>query len=391
MGKEYRDIYKDQIATFVGIEASQVNLFWKGRVGLYSILKALDVKAGDEVIIPAFTCVVVPNAIIYLGAKPIYVDIDRDTYNIDVSKLEQAITRHTKVIMAQNTFGLSPDIDSIKEIADKYKIAVIEDCTHGFGGLYKNKPNGTIADFAFYSTQWNKPFSTGIGGMTIAKNKEFAHKLSLIESQAIAPSLKEQLILKMLYWIRPIMQHPLFYWPMLKLYRLLSAANIIVGSSQGDELEGTAMPSDFLKQLSAIQAKKGVQELAKLNEVNVHRKWVAAQYTQFLKSIGVKTPYEPTYAEHTYVKYPLLVNSRALFCEKAAQQNIELGEWFVSPIHPITENYTTWEYAWGNNPIAEDISLKIVNLPTGLNIQQKQLNKIFDFLRTQEHLLVKAE
>src|SRR5689334_23149354 len=139
MKNKYLTEYKKELAAQLDLSDKNIFLFWKGRVALYSILSALDVKENDELIRPAFTCVVVPNAIIYLGAKPVYVDIDPSTYNMDVSKLESKITGKTKVIIAQNTFGLSPDIDSIVSIASRHKIAVIEDCAHGFGGTYKSK------------------------------------------------------------------------------------------------------------------------------------------------------------------------------------------------------------------------------------------------------------
>ena len=111
--------YKKAIASYLKVDDARVFLFWKGRVGLYAILKALGVSEDDEVIIPAFTCVVVPNAIIYLGAKPVYVDIESSTYNIDIAQVEKAITSKTKVIIAQNTFGLSPNIDALLAIGKK--------------------------------------------------------------------------------------------------------------------------------------------------------------------------------------------------------------------------------------------------------------------------------
>ena len=127
----------------------------------------MGVKDNDEVILPAFTCVVVPNAIMYLKAKPVYIDINPETYNISIEKIDEAITENTKVIICQNTFGLSSNIEDIIQIAKKNNLFTIEDCTHGFGGYDNGKPNGTYCDAAFYSTQWNKPFSTGIGGFLV--------------------------------------------------------------------------------------------------------------------------------------------------------------------------------------------------------------------------------
>ena len=90
----YKEIFKSYIANYLGINPQNVFLFWKGRVALYAILKAIGIKEEDEIILPAFTCVVAVNPIIYLGAKPVYVDIDPKTYNIDPNKIKEKIISH---------------------------------------------------------------------------------------------------------------------------------------------------------------------------------------------------------------------------------------------------------------------------------------------------------
>ncbi len=111
--------FKESIRTILQNQSIQVATFWKGRVALYAILKALNIRPGDEVIMPAFTCVVVPNAVIYLQGLPVYVDIDPHTYNMDINKIENKITPKTKFIIAQNTYGLSSDLDAINGIAQR--------------------------------------------------------------------------------------------------------------------------------------------------------------------------------------------------------------------------------------------------------------------------------
>jgi len=148
--------YKSLIRQYIG--GKEIFLYWKGRVALYTFLKALEVNEGDEVIIPGFTCVVVPNAIKYLGAKPVYIDITKKTFNPSFEQVKKAINDKTKIIIIQNTFGLSSDVEEITELAKEKKIFTIEDCTHGFGGFYNGKPNCSYCDAAFYSNQLNKPF-----------------------------------------------------------------------------------------------------------------------------------------------------------------------------------------------------------------------------------------
>jgi dTDP-4-amino-4,6-dideoxygalactose transaminase len=363
---DYRSIFKSQIADYLNIPSHNISLFWKGRVALYAILKAIGLKEGDEIIIPAFTCVVAVNPIIYLGAKPVYVDVDPKTYNIDVKTLEcenVKTLRKAKAILAQNTFGLSADLDAIFEIAKKYDLFVIEDCAHGFGGFYKGKPNGTIADVSFFSTQWNKPFSSGLGGFAVTKNPEIAEKLRVMEKTFIRPSVKDEMVLKTLLFARGRLGTKL-YWPAIKTYRWLSKNNLILGSSQGDELERPVKPDGFEKGFSGTQAKKGSNELEKFDRVLEHRRKIASLYNKkILSDMEIELPYEPEYAVHTYLKFPLLVKDRMKFFKLAEEEKIELGDWFVSPIHPITKNLELWCYKWGENPVAEKISMHIVNLP----------------------------
>jgi dTDP-4-amino-4,6-dideoxygalactose transaminase len=371
---------KEGLSDYLHVGSSNIFLFWKGRVALYAILKAIGVQEDDEVILPAFTCVVAVNPIIYLDAKPVYVDIEPKTYNMDVTDIEDKITKRTKVILAQNTFGLASDLDEILRIASKYGLTVIEDCAHGFGGFYKRKPNGTIADASFFSTQWNKPFSTGLGGFAVTKNLEIAEKLKIMEEAFAKPSLKDEIALKTLFFARERL-NPNLYWPAIRTYRWLSKNNLILGSSQGEELEKPKKPEAFEKGLSEAQTKKGIEELEKFDRVLDHRSGTANLYKEILLDIGIELPYEPDYATHTYLRFPLLVKDRDDFFAEAMKHRIEFGDWFLSPIHPIIKNFEYWHYEWGKNPIGEKISQHIVNLPTHLGIARNDTERIRGFLK----------
>ena len=138
--------------------------FWKGRVAMYAILKALGVGKADEVILPGYTCVMDVNPVKYLGATPVYVDIEPVTYNMDVRLLEARLTPRTKVIVAQHTYGYPCDMDAIMEIAARHGLPVVEDCCLALGSRYKGRRCGTFGVAAYWSFQWNKPFTTGSGG-----------------------------------------------------------------------------------------------------------------------------------------------------------------------------------------------------------------------------------
>ena len=114
--------FKTKITDYIQGYEGDIFFYWKARVGLYCLLKAMDIKEGDEVILPAFTCVVVPNAILYLGATPIYIDVTPDSYNFDIELVEKAITKKTKVIICQNTYGLSSSLEELATLAKKHKL-----------------------------------------------------------------------------------------------------------------------------------------------------------------------------------------------------------------------------------------------------------------------------
>jgi len=336
--------YTAKIAERLDVNADRVHLYWKGRVALYALLKVMGVKAGDEVILPAFTCVVVPNAIIYLGAKPVYVDIDLSTYNMDISLLEKAITTKTKVILAQNTYGLSSNLEEINSIARLNNLYTIEDCTHGFGGEYEGKPNGSYCDAAFYSTQWNKPFSTGIGGFSLVSNDEISKKVVKVNQALIKPTVKEVLSLKLQLFLKNNLLTGSNYWHALKLYRYLSKHNLVVGSSSGEEISSVKMPTDFFKGISDFQARAGLKSLDKLDMVLSKRRANSYLYTDFLQKNNKIYIKPELYKNHSFLKYPISVKDRKKFMKLAEESQIALGDWFTSPIHPVEKDLHQWEF-----------------------------------------------
>jgi dTDP-4-amino-4,6-dideoxygalactose transaminase len=356
--------YKTEIAKHLGASADDIFLYWKGRVALFAILKAMDIHEGDEVVLPAFTCVVVPNAIKYLGAKPIYVDIDAKTYNFDLKQLESKITDNTKVIICQNTFGLSSNVEKVVDFAKMHNIKTIEDCTHGFGGTYKGKPNGSYCDAAFYSTQWNKPYSTGVGGFALVTDKDLKAKLEKVNADLEPATFKDKISLSTLYFVREKILTDRRYWRMVKLYRWLSKHKLVQGSSSGTEIESTEMPSHYFKGMSTTQMKKGITNLAKLGEMIPLRKANAATYSEYLKSKD-KT-YVPTeqFQDHSFLKYPFLVKERDEVMRIAEECKVPLGEWFCSPIHPVMEHFDQWDFRECDFPVATKYSSEMLNLPT---------------------------
>ena len=147
-----------------------------GTVALHLALLALGIGKGDEVICPAFTMIASAFAICYTGAKPVFVDADKETFNIDVKKIEEKITPNTKAIMPVHVFGKMCDMDAICEIAKQNNLYIIEDAAEAHGATYKGKKAGSFSDIAAFSFFANKNITTGEGGMVVCNNDKIAER-----------------------------------------------------------------------------------------------------------------------------------------------------------------------------------------------------------------------
>jgi len=380
MTGDAREHFRLRIAETLGVAADRVTLFAKGRVALYAILRALDIGPGDEVILPAFTCVAVPNAIIYTGAQPIWADIDPRTYCLDPASAEAAITARTRAILAQNTFGLSADLDAIMAIALRRDLTVIDDCTHGLGGSYHGRPNGATAPVSFFSTQWSKPISTGLGGFAVDREGAVAAPLRELEAAASRPSAIRVAALRTLLYGREHAGGGRLFRAGRSTYRRLGRLGMVPGSSTHDELEGTVMPARFLAQLSQRQARLGADRLRNLPREVGRRRRIAHIYSDWLVERGRTAAEEPAGQEHPFLRYPLRVTDLQRFMSAAELAGIDLGDWFVSPVHPVSDRLERWGYLAGTAPNAERACREIVNLPTDPTLGNDDVEQVIGFM-----------
>ncbi len=361
--------------------ATKVFSFWKARVALYAILKAFGVGAGDEVILPGYTCVMDVNPIKYLGATPIYVDIEPKTFNMDVSLLEEKITSKTKVILAQHTYGYVCDMDSILEIANKHNIPVVEDCCLCVGGKYKGKLAGTFGKAAYFSGQWNKPFTTGLGGIAAVRDESLAENIArLCENELVEPSTKETFML-----FAQLVVYRAFIYPRTTalaqtLFRFLTKKGAVVGSSSSCEFEPT-MAEDFFKAMSKVQQNQGVRQLRKLDKNIAHRKQMASLYDELLAQKGWSPrEYDSNIQEPVMVRYPVRITEKERALEEAAKAGVELGSWFECPLHPIETPMKLYNYEIGMCPEAEKASREVVNLPLHPRASKSTVKRTVEFI-----------
>lgn len=166
------------------VEALAVN---SATSGLHLALEAVGVKTGDEVLVPTLTFTATAEVVRYLGAHPVFVDCDPDTLNIDISKMEEKITKKTKAIIPVHFAGLACDMDSIIDIARKHNLKIIEDAAHAFPTRYKGKLIGTLdSDVTVFSFYANKTMTTGEGGMVVAKDKAIIDRMKVMRLHGIS-------------------------------------------------------------------------------------------------------------------------------------------------------------------------------------------------------------
>lgn len=171
LGK-YIPLFEESFARYCGVAHGVACA--NGTVGLHMALEVLGVGPGDEVIIPNFTIIVSANVVMMVGARPVLVDVEPDTWCIDAAKIEAAITERTRAIMVVHMYGHPCDMDPIRDIARRHRLAIVEDCCQSHGATYKGRMTGALSDIAVFSFYGNKVITTGEGGMLLTDNPEWA-------------------------------------------------------------------------------------------------------------------------------------------------------------------------------------------------------------------------
>lgn len=359
--------YEQRFADVTG--ARQAVSFASGRMGLYAILEAMGIGDGDEVILPAFTCVVVPNAVRYRGARPVYADIDRRTYNLDVASVARRVTARTRAIIAQHTFGLVCDVDGIADVAARHGLFVIEDAAHALGASLRARRVGSLGHAAFFSTDHSKVVSTGTGGMVTTSEPELAERLRRRQAAApFADAARIRAILAM-FALEFVLFHPRVCALGRLAYRALDARR--KGAYFLDELllaRPTAYP--YPARLSNPQARIGLRQLDGLAENLVWRRRLAALYDA---ELGVyREGLEPAAANHAFLRYTFLAEDRTAWI-RHFEDVVDLGIWFTSVAHGRTRGLEDIGYERGSCPVAEDAASRCVNLPTHPRIVEPEL------------------
>jgi dTDP-4-amino-4,6-dideoxygalactose transaminase len=189
-GKYVRE-FEEKFAALIGRkEAVAVSSGTEADILALAVLHDFGAKRGDEIIVPALSFIATGNAVLHAGFTPVFVDVERETLNIDVKKIENAITKKTRAIMPVHLMGKPADMDAINEIAKKYGLYVIEDAAEAYGAIYKGRKIGTLGDLAAFSTYLAHMISTVEGGVVVTDREDFAEILRSLRSHGTACKCK---------------------------------------------------------------------------------------------------------------------------------------------------------------------------------------------------------
>lgn len=311
-----------------------------GTTALHLALASAGVGPGDEVIMPTFTIASPAFATIYCGAKPVFVDIEPDTWNIDPKKIEEKITKKTKAIIPVHIYGHPCDMTPIMRIARKYKLLVIEDSAEAHGAEYKGKKVGGIGHMSCFSFYGNKIITCGEGGMVVTSDKRIAQRCRKLKNLSF---LKEKR-----FWHEEV---------------------------------------GFNYRMTNIQAAVGLAQFEQIEKYVKMRRKNARLYNSLLKNIpGVILPVERPDTKNVYWMYSILIDKefgvgRKKLMEKLKAKGIETRTFFI-PMH----NQPVFKKAGcgmaKRYPIAEDVARKGIYLPSGSGLKKAEIKYICDCIRT---------
>ncbi|MBI5411588.1 aminotransferase class I/II-fold pyridoxal phosphate-dependent enzyme [Candidatus Peregrinibacteria bacterium] len=362
--------------------------FSSGRSALYAILASLGLQKGDEVLLQAFTCVAVPDPILWAGLKPIYADCDENTFTLSQEDLKKRITPRSRVLIIQHSFGQPADMDALLSIAREHRLFVIEDCAHALGAAYYGKPLGTFGDASFFSFGRDKVISSVFGGMAVTRDPDLARRLLLLRDSFQNPPR---------WWVVQQLLHPVILWISKTAYSFFSVGKVILELAKrfgliskavySQEKRGGEPPFLFWRMPDAL-AVLALHQFKKLDRFNAHRKAIAKRYSEALQGEDLISqkgadmdPRLQSGVDPIYLRYSIRVPDAALWIRAAQKEHLLLGDWYNTPIAPIGVDCGIVGYRAVEYPVAERLAREVLNLPTHIQITTSDADRVIGFIK----------
>jgi perosamine synthetase len=257
---------------------------------------------------------------------------------------------------------------------------VLEDCCHAFGSRYHGRLVGTLGAGGFFSAQWSKPFSTGLGGMAVINDPDLAARVRKItEAEALAPGLVERMLISAELLVFHLLVFPRTVGLATNAFRFLGSRGLLIGSSSKQELVGR-MPEGYFKRLSAGQATVGCFELRRSQRNFEHRRQLTALYDRLLGEAGWPTPAVSRETQPVLVRYPLPVANKKDLLRLAGKHLVEMGDWFECPLHGAEIALDKFGFQDSRCPVSVEASRRVVNLPLHQRVSEAAARRTVEFV-----------
>ena len=334
---KFIDLFEENWAAYCGMKHGIA--VSSGTAALQISMRLLELKPGDEVIMPAFTIISCAQAIVECGGVPVLVDSNPVNWQMDVSQIRQKITPKTRAIMVVHIYGQSADMDPILDIAKEFELLVIEDAAEAHGAEYKGQKCGGLGDVSVFSFYANKLITTGEGGMVLTQSDEFADKARDLRNLCFQKSRR-------------------FYHEDL----------------------------GYNFRMTNIQAALGVAQFERIDQIVERKRSIAQAYSERLKGMrGIVLPVEESWAKSVYWVYGILleegrgVNNKA-FAQRLFEQGVDTRPFFLG-MHEQPVFYKMGLFINEKYLVAERLSRQGLYLPTGLTIKENDIDRVCDAVR----------
>ncbi|MGC9308483.1 MAG: DegT/DnrJ/EryC1/StrS family aminotransferase [Thermoplasmatota archaeon] len=320
--KEFERAFADYVGTQHAVATTS------GTTALHTGLLSLGVGSGDEIIVPSFSFIATANAVLFCGARPVFCDVDPDTFTIYISKIEDLITDKTKAIMPVHLYGQPADMKPLMEIAEKHELHVIGDACQAHGASYHGRMVGSFGDLECFSFYPTKNMTTGEGGMITT------------DSEAIA---------KLAYSLR-------------------NHGRTTTGGGYAHDKVG------YNYRMTDIAAAIGLHQLERLPGLNEQRTQNASYLTERLEEFdGIQTPVVLDDVEHVYHQYTLRCDNRASIIDHLEENDIGYGIYYPQPLHMYPHLQC---FAHADLEQSEQLAEQVISLPVHPSLSQRDIEMV---------------
>ncbi len=378
--QDVRERYESELAR--GLRVRHVVSLAYARHGLAGILSTLKIQPGDAVLLPALTCKIVPLSLLSLDIRPNYADISTKTLNLDAGRALERLTPGTKAVLFQHTYGQAQGITDVASFARERGLALIEDCAQCLPYSVPEQVKTPLGLAAMFSNNLRKPMPAGSGGFVATDDDDLADALREYRDRMPPRSVPSRLAHRLESLLHAHLLGPRTYWPLFELHGLATGRyrTQALRAEILNEMQATRY------QVSEDQYVSGLTWLKRLDALATHRCWCCRRYREALGGLAnIDLPRngdeEPLYF------FPVLVRDKPALLRKARARSIEIVGWPQStPIYPVRDPSALGIYGYqqGSCPAAEEVSQRLVGLPTDLATRPRHVEAVIRLVR-QHH------